>query len=74
MRLTPQSIYLSQLPEHEMYVAVRLETMFTHCNEIAIASCYLYTFAISKLINGMNHSSAYELTKKEAATNTDLIK
>ena len=46
--------------------------MFTHPNELAIASCYLYTFAISKLIQGKDGPSVYELTKKEASNNANL--
>jgi ADP-ribosylglycohydrolase len=72
MRLTPLCVFLAQLPPNEMYAAVRLQTLFTHSNEEVIAACYLYTFAISKLINGMTGSKAYEATKKEATESKDL--
>ena len=55
-----------------MYIATRLETMFTHSNENAIAACYLYTFCISKLINEMTPIDAYNATKIEAAKNENL--
>ena len=63
MRLTPLSIFTHQLDSHEMYAAVRLQTLFTQANETVIAACYLYTFAISKLINGSDAKTAYVLTK-----------
>ena len=40
--------------------------MFTHADETVIAACYLYTFAISKLIQGADAKSAYEKTKLES--------
>ena len=52
-----------------MYQAVMLQTMFTHSNETAIGACYLYTFAISKLIEGLKGTEVYELTEKEAKDN-----
>ena len=63
MRITPLSIFTHKLDSHQMYAAVRLQTMFTHANETVIAACYLYTFAISKLINGADAKNAYEQTK-----------
>jgi ADP-ribosylglycohydrolase len=54
-----------------MYQAVRLQTMFTHSNENAIAACYLYTYAISLLISGQDGPKVYEETKKEASELTD---
>ena len=48
--------------------------MFTHSNETAIGACYLYTFAISKLIQGMDPLEVYDLTKQEAGSNEDLVK
>jgi ADP-ribosylglycohydrolase len=63
MRLTPLSIFTHKLDNHQMYAAVRLQTLFTHANETAIAACYLYTFAISKLINGADAKTAYGQTK-----------
>ena len=74
MRLTPLSVFCSKLPPIDVYHAVRLQTKFTHSNEIAIGACYLYTFAISKLIQGIEGSIVYEETKQEAGTNADLIK
>ena len=66
MRLTPLSIFAHKLYSHQMYAAVRLQTLFTHANETVIAACYLYTFAISKLIQGADAKSAYEKTKLES--------
>ncbi len=57
-----------------MYQAVRLQTIFTHSNEVAIGACYLYTFAISQLINGLDGIKVYELTEKEAKDNPYLQK
>ncbi len=69
MRITPLSVYCSLLNKEDMYQAVRLQTMFTHSNENAIGACYLYTFAISKLIEGLKGTEVYELTEKEAKDN-----
>jgi ADP-ribosylglycohydrolase len=72
MRLTPISIFTHKLDNHQMYAAVRLQTLFTHANETTIAACYLYTFAISKLINGADAKTAYGQTKQEALESPDL--
>jgi len=69
MRITPLSVYCSLLNKEDMYQAVRFQTMFTHSNENAIGACYLYTFAISKLIEGLKGTEVYELTEKEAKDN-----
>ncbi len=66
MRITPLSIFVHKLENHQMYTAVRLQTMFTHADETVIAASYLYTFAISKLIQGADAKSAYEKTKLES--------
>ncbi len=52
-----------------MYQAVKWQTKFTHSNETAIGACYLYTFAISQLINGVDGLKVYEETEKEAKDN-----
>jgi ADP-ribosylglycohydrolase len=74
MRITPLSVYCSLLNKEDMYQAVRLQTMFTHSNENAIGACYLYTFAISQLINGVDGLKVYEETEKEAKDNPLLQK
>lgn len=73
MRLTPLSVFCAKLPPKQMYEGVRLQTLFTHSHETAIGACYLYTFAIARLIEGIKPEDVYELTKKEAETNEDLI-
>jgi ADP-ribosylglycohydrolase len=72
MRITPLSVFCSKLNVKDIYQAVRLQTKFTHSNENAIGACYLYTFAISKLIEGIDGPTVYELTKHEAQNNADL--
>jgi ADP-ribosylglycohydrolase len=47
MRLTPFAVWAHKLPKEELKIAVKLQTMMTHSNEIAIEASYLYCYAIS---------------------------
>jgi ADP-ribosylglycohydrolase len=50
MRITPQAVWGHKLSDEELYKAVKLQTNFTHSNQIAVESCYLYCWAIKLLI------------------------
>ena len=51
MRLTPQAIWGHQLSNDKLRETVELQTRFTHSNQVAIDSSYLYCFAIKLLID-----------------------
>jgi ADP-ribosylglycohydrolase len=75
MRLTPLCLFTSNLTDpSELYAAIKLQSMLTHQHEEVLASCYLYAFALQKLINGEDAAKVYPLTKKEAASSPDLKK
>ncbi len=59
MRLTPFAVWAHKLPKEELRIAVKLQTMMTHSNDIAIEASYLYCYAISLLIKGSTPKDAY---------------
>ena len=67
MRITPLALYCSSMNKDDMYMAITLETMFTHPLKLAIDACYLYCYAIKLLIDGMSRSDTFEEIKKEAS-------
>ena len=70
MRLAPFAAWIHNLPKKDLYIAVKLQTMLTHSNEIAIEASYLYCYAISLLIKGETSDNVYKLTKLEAKSDT----
>ena len=66
MRLTPFAVWAHKLPKEELRIAVKLQTMMTHSNEIAIETSYLYCYAIGLLIKGYTSIDAFNMTKDEA--------
>jgi len=70
MRLTPFAVWAHKLPKEELKIAVKLQTMMTHSNEIAIEASYLYCYAISLLILGASSIEAYNKTKDEVQSPT----
>jgi ADP-ribosylglycohydrolase len=50
MRATPLAVWGYQLNKEDLELAVRLQTLFTHSNELAIGATYLYCLAIGMLI------------------------
>ena len=65
MRLTPFAVWAHKLPKEELFLAVKLETMMTHSNSVAIEACYLYCYAIGLLINGYSSQDTFNMTKAE---------
>lgn len=58
MRATPLAVWLSKMEsEDDMYTAVYLQSYFTHCNKVAIDSCFLYCLAIKYILNGNTDSA-----------------
>jgi ADP-ribosylglycohydrolase len=46
---------------------VKLETEFTHCNQLAIEASYLYSYCICLLLKGgISPREAYEKTLEES--------
>jgi ADP-ribosylglycohydrolase len=70
MRLTPFAVWAHKLPKEELFVAVKLKTMMTHSNYVAIEACYLYCYAIGLLINGYSTQETFNMTKAEVKTQT----
>ena len=70
MRLTPFAVWGHKLPKEELFIAVKLQTMMTHSNEIAIEASYLYCYAISLLLNGRSRDETFNMTKQEVANPT----
>jgi ADP-ribosyl-[dinitrogen reductase] hydrolase len=70
MRLTPFAVWAHKLPKEELFLAVKLQTMMTHSNEIAIEASQLYCYAISLLIKGYSTSDTVNMTKNEAKNET----
>ena len=60
MRITPLALYCSLMNKDDMYMAIALQTMFTHPMKLAIEACYLYCYAISLLINGKTRSETFQ--------------
>ena len=65
MRLTPFAVWAHKLPKEDLFTAVKLQTMMTHSNEIAIEASYLYCYAIGLLINGASPAETFNKTKEE---------
>ncbi len=65
MRITPFAIWAHSLPKEDLFTAVKLQTMLTHTNEIAIEASQLYCYAISLLIKGHTSLEAFNMTKLE---------
>ena len=72
MRLAPFAVWTHILPKKDLYIAVKLQTMLTHSNGIAIEASYLYCYAISLLIRGESPDKVFKLTKLEIKS--DLIR
>ena len=70
MRLAPFAVWTHNLPKNDLYIAVKLQTMLTHTNEIAIEASYLYCYAISLLIKGDTSEKAFNMTKLEVKSDT----
>jgi ADP-ribosylglycohydrolase len=70
MRLTPFAVWAHKLPKEELKIAVKLQTMMTHSNEIAIEASYLYCYAIGLLIKGDSSIEAFNKTKAEVLSET----
>jgi ADP-ribosylglycohydrolase len=66
MRITPQAVWGYKLTPNELYEAVKLQTLFTHSNPVAISASYLYCYAIGKLIKGKDSATVYQETWDEA--------
>jgi len=66
MRITPFAVWCQNLSPDDLYEAVKYQTMFTHSNERAIMSCYLYCFAIQELIKNGDPKDAFNKTFEEA--------
>jgi ADP-ribosylglycohydrolase len=65
MRLTPFAVWAHNLPKEELKIAVKLQTMMTHSNEVAIEASYLYCYAISLLMKGASSIDAFNKIKAE---------
>jgi ADP-ribosylglycohydrolase len=70
MRLTPFAVWAHKLPKEELKIAVKLQTLMTHSNEIAIETSYLYCYAIGLLINGASSNEAFNKTKDQVVSTT----
>lgn len=70
MRLAPFAAWIHNLSKKDLYIAVKLQTMLTHSNDIAIEASYLYCYAVSLLIKGETSDNVYKLTKLEAKSVT----
>lgn len=68
MRLTPFAVWAHKLPKDELFIAVKLQTMMTHSNDVAIEASYLYCYAIGLLINGYSPQETFNMTKAEVKT------
>ena len=70
MRLTPFAVWAHKLPKDQLFIAVKLQTMMTHSNPIAIEASYLYCYAISLLLKGHTSEEAFNMTKPEVRSET----
>ena len=70
MRLTPFAVWAHKLPKAELFIAVKVQTMLTHLNDIAIEASYLYCYAISLMLNGHTSEEAFNMTKREVVSET----
>ena len=68
MRLTPFAVWAYKLPKEELFIAVKLQTMMTHSNDVAIEASFLYCYAICLLINGYSSQETFNMTKAEVNT------
>jgi hypothetical protein len=48
------------MDKDDIYLAVTLETMFTHTKKLAVGACYLYCYAIKLLINGKTRTETID--------------
>ena len=64
MRLTPFAVWAYRLEKEDLFDAVKLQTMMTHSNEIAIEASQLYCYAISLLIRGKSSTEVFNMTKE----------
>ena len=62
--MAPVAVYGCQLKKEDLFELVRLVVSFTHTHQQVIEVCYLYCFAITRIMNGSK--KVYEETKKEA--------
>ena len=53
VRIPALAIWARNLSDSELRSAVKLQTLFTHSNQISIEATYLYAFAIKHLLKGI---------------------
>jgi ADP-ribosylglycohydrolase len=53
MMMVPLAIWGHKLNEKDLLAAVKLVTSFTHSSPFVIGACYLYCYAIGKLVQGI---------------------
>lgn len=62
MRITPLAVWGCRLSPSDLYEAVLYQTALTHTNPIAIEGCFLYCYAIGRLITHGDRIRAWEET------------
>ena len=50
MCITPQIVWTRNLSDEDFYHAIKLQSTFTHSNDVVIEATYLYCWAIRRLI------------------------
>jgi hypothetical protein len=65
MRLSTFAVWAYNLNKEDLFIAVKLQSMLTYPNNVAIETSQLYCYAISLLIKGYSSIDAFNMTKTE---------
>jgi|LauGreDrversion4_2_1035121.scaffolds.fasta_scaffold1836437_2 hypothetical protein len=58
--MVPVAILGMKLDPDSLHAIVKLMVMMTHCHEVVVESCYLYCFAMQKVLMGAPPAEAYQ--------------